>query len=325
MYLHLLQPFASAMKLPSRVAFSVSGFDIYWSGLLLAVGIILAILLAQVESKRKKLPADTAVDLCLIGIPMGVVFARLAYVLLHFSYYKASPLSMLYFWDGGLSVYGAIAGVLIGIVIYALSKKLKFFSLTDLLAPGLLLAQAFALWGNFFDQVGYGPEVKSASLEWFPFSVLIEKTDTIHYAVFFYGFVWCALVFAALWLIVRKRAKREGAVTLWYILLFSIGQFALEFLLQSTETVFWVIRISQLVYGVLAIAALLLLILRSGQEPALEVAEASSSKQADQPEQAEQPEQAAEPEPQAKAEPAAEEPAKADEPPAQNNETPKEA
>mgnify|MGYP000884887007 CR=1 FL=1 len=318
MYLHLLQPIASAMKLPSRVAFSLSGFDIYWSGLLLAVGIILAILLAQVESKRKKLPEDTAVDLCLIGIPVGVVFARLAYILLHLSYYKADPLSMLYFWDGGLSVYGAIAGVLAGIIIYSLAKKLKFFSLTDLLAPGLLLAQAFALWGNFFDQTNYGPEVKSASLEWFPFSVLIEKTDTIHYAVFFYGFVWCALVFAALWLIVRKRAKREGALTLWYILLFSIGQFALEFLLQSTETVLGVIRISQLVYGVLAITALLLLILRSGKGP---------SPKADETAAVVETAEMAEPEtePQTETEPAAEDPAKADEVPEPNNETPKEA
>lgn len=318
MYLHLLQPFASAMKLPSRVAFSVAGFDIYWSGLLLAVGIILAILLAQVESKRKKLPADTAVDLCLIGIPMGVVFARLAYVLLHLSYYKAAPLTMLYIWDGGLSVYGAIAGVLIGIVIYSLAKKLKFFSLTDLLAPGLLLAQGFALWGNFFDQVGYGPEVKSASLEWFPFSVMIEKTGTIHYAAFFYGFVWCALVFAALWLIIRKRAKREGAVTLWYLLLFSIGQFALEFLLQSTETVFWVIRISQLVYGVLAVAALLLLILRSGEKSAPADGETAAVAEAAETDDSES-------EPKEESKPAPEEPAKAEETPAPSGETPKEA
>lgn len=322
MYLHLLQPIASAMKLPSRVAFSLSGFDIYWSGLLLAVGIILAILLAQVESKRKKLPEDTAVDLCLIGIPVGVVFARLAYILLHLSYYKADPLSMLYFWDGGLSVYGAIAGVLAGIIIYSLAKKLKFFSLTDLLAPGLLLAQAFALWGNFFDQTNYGSEVKSASLEWFPFSVLIEKTDTIHYAVFFYGFVWCALVFAALWLIVRKRAKREGAVTLWYLLLYSVGEFALEFLRQSSETVFGSIRITQLVFGVLALAALLLLILRSGKKPAAENVAAAPSEE---PAKGIETEAEPETEPQDKTEPAAAESAPAEKAPAPNDETPKEA
>lgn len=318
MYLHLLQPFASAMKLPSRVAFSISGFDIYWSGLLLAVGIILAIVLAQVESKRKKLPEDTAVDLCLICIPVGVMFARLAYILVHLSYYKADPLSMLYFWDGGLSVYGAIAGVLIGIVIYSLAKKLKFFALTDLLAPGLLLAQAFALWGNFFDQTNYGPEVKSASLEWFPFSVLIEKTDTIHYAAFFYGFVWCALVFAALWLIIRKRAKREGAVTLWYLLLYSVGEFALEFLRQSSETVVGSIRVTHLVFGVLALAALLLLVLRSGKKPAVEAVEAIC---------AEESAEKVKPETdvQEKTEPAAAESAPAEEAPAPDDETPKEA
>ncbi|MEN6339640.1 MAG: prolipoprotein diacylglyceryl transferase [Clostridiaceae bacterium] len=263
MYLHLLQPFASAMKLPSRVAFSVAGFDIYWSGLLLAVGIIAAILLAQAETKRKKLPDDTAVDLCLIGIPLGVICARLAYVFLHFSYYKADPLMMLYFWDGGLSVYGAVAGVLAGIVVYSLAKKLKFFALTDLLAPGLLLAQGFALWGNFFDQTNYGAEVTSSALGWFPFAVLIEKTDTIHYAVFFYEFVWCALIFAALWFIVRKRARRDGAMTLWYVLLYGAGHFALEFLRQGSEYVFLNINFSQLLCASLALAALLMLIIRA--------------------------------------------------------------
>lgn len=259
----ILSPFASAMKIPGPIAFSFSGYEVYWSGILLAAGIILAILLAQYEVRRKKLPPDTAVDLCLIGIPLGVLGARLFYVFTNFALFKDDLVRILYFWDGGLSVYGALIGALIGIVIYALAKKLRFFMLTDLLAPGLLLAQAFALWSDFFEQTGFGPEITSPGLEWFPFAVLIEETDTIHAAVFFYEFVWCVLVFAALWLLVRKRAKRDGCVTLWYLLLYSGGHIALSFLRQSDSALFHSTLASRLIYAAFIVLALALLIIRA--------------------------------------------------------------
>jgi len=126
------------------------------------------------------------------------------------------------------------------------------------------------------------------------------------------------LVFAALWLIVRKRAQREGAVTLWYLLLFSIGQFVLEFLLQSTETVFWVIRVSQLVYGVLAVAALLLLVSRSGEKSAPADGETAAAAEAGETADSDSG-------PKEESNPAPEEPAKAEETPAPSDETPKEA
>ena len=69
------------MKLPDRVAFSVFGKDIYWYGVLMACGIIVAVLIAMLEEKRKKLKKDTVIDMCLVIIPCGVVGARLYYVL----------------------------------------------------------------------------------------------------------------------------------------------------------------------------------------------------------------------------------------------------
>ena len=65
------------MTIPDRVAFTLFGKDIYWYGVLMAVGIILAVLLANREEKRKKLPSDIIIDMCLVIIPCGVVGARL--------------------------------------------------------------------------------------------------------------------------------------------------------------------------------------------------------------------------------------------------------
>jgi len=271
----LISPFASAMKIPGPVAFSFSGYEVYWAGILLAAGVVLAILLAQYEVNRKKLPPDTAVDLCLIGIPLGVLGARLFYVFTNLGLFKGDLVRILYFWDGGLSIYGALIGVFVGILIYALSKKLRFFTLTDLLAPGLLLTQALALWGDFFEQRGFGPEITSPALQWFPFAVLIEETDTIHAAVFFYEFVWCLLVFAALWFFVRLRAKRDGGVTLWYLLLYPAGHVALSFLRQDDGTLFGSTLAMQIVFAALAVFALVLLIVRAKKPaPQPEAAEA---------------------------------------------------
>ena len=129
------------MTNPDRVAFTLFGRDIYWYGVLMALGILVATLLASRESKRKKLPQDTILDLCLIVIPCGVVGARLYYVLFELERYLANPISILYIWEGGLAIYGAVIGGLLGAVIYAKKKKLRFLKLADCIAPGLVLAQ----------------------------------------------------------------------------------------------------------------------------------------------------------------------------------------
>ena len=259
----MLSPFLPAMRLPDSVAFSLGGFNIYWAGLFLAAGVIATILIAQYEADKKGLPADTAVDLCIIGIPLGVVFARIAYVLLHLSCFKANPLSALYFWDGGLSLYGAYAGVLLGVALYSLKKKLGFLRLTDLLVPGVLITQALALWGDFFDQIGYGTQVISRRLQWFPFAVRIENPDSIRYAVFFYEFVFCALLFAAIWLIVRKKAKRDGAATLWYLLIYPLVHGAFEMLRVDGTAQYGTFGTLQIVCAALSVLALVLLVLRA--------------------------------------------------------------
>lgn len=222
-----------AMKLPDPIAFQVSGISVYWFGILFAVGIVAALALIYLEAKRKALPADAWLDLCLVLIPCGVIGARLWYVLTHLPKYSQSLLSVVEIWDGGLSIYGAIICGLAGLCIYAYRKKIRLLRLLDVIAPGLALAQAVIAWGDFFDQTGYGKLVENPALQWFPFAVLIEKTRTIHYAVFFYTFLVCLTVFCLLWFVFRKRSQRDGEVLGWYLVLNSGAQLALHFLLEG--------------------------------------------------------------------------------------------
>lgn len=267
MSLAYLTPIHAAMRLPDRIAFSVFGVDVYWYGLFLAVGILAAILLAQRSAYEAKLPGDTVIDVCLICIPLAVLFARVFYVASFLPSFMSDPVSMLYIWDGGLSVYGAICGALLGLLIYSIVKKLRILSLTDMIAPGLVLAQGLVKWGDFFNQEGYGPEVINKAQQWFPLAVLIEKSDTIHYALFFYEFVWCVLVFLFLWFVVRNRALRLGALTLWYLLLFGLGHALFELLRTDRILLFGNVPTATFVCGILALVGLIALLVRAFVKP----------------------------------------------------------
>ena len=115
-------------------------FGIPWYSVLIVLGVLAAVFLAQKEEKRLALPADTAIDLALVVIPCGIVGARLYYVFMSWENFAAHPISILYVWQGGVAIYGAVIGGALGLLVYSRIKKLSFFTAADLIAPGLLLA-----------------------------------------------------------------------------------------------------------------------------------------------------------------------------------------
>lgn len=274
------------MQMPDRICFSIGPVNVYWYGVLMATGIVVAILLAMQEAKRKKLYADAIIDACLIMIPMGVIGARLYYVLFEWETYAANPISALYIWQGGLAMYGSMIGGLLGLFIFSRWKKIRFSKMTDCIAPGLVLAQAIGRWGNFFNQEAFGLPVTQAMMErfsllrFFPLSVYIEGphsfdgvfcTNPVHLATFFYESVWCLLVAVILWCN-RKKFKHDGDCFLTYLLLYAFERMFVEglrgdslYLLQPSGA-FAGVRVSQML-SFLAVAAIgLFFILRAARE-----------------------------------------------------------
>lgn len=288
------------MTIPDRVAFTLFGKDIYWYGVLMAIGIILAVFFAIREEKRKKLPKDIIIDLCLVIIPCGVVGARLYYVLFHLDRYLQDPISILYIWEGGLAIYGAVIFGLLGALVFARVRKVRFLRLADCIMPGLALAQAIGRWGNFFNQEAFGLPVTAKmiaqfpALQYFPLAVGIEGTHYfndavctacatgvngvhLHLATFFYESAWCFIIFLVLWLC-RKKFKHDGDMMLWYAGLYAFERMFVEGLrgdslwLIAPNTVSWLsggIRVSQLLSVVLVIAVLVFTLVRWNREKKL--------------------------------------------------------
>lgn len=237
-----------------------------WYGVLIVAGMGLAIWLASLEEKRMKLPPDTVVDLALAAIPMGIVGARLYYVLMSWEYFAVNPVSVLYVWEGGLAIYGGVIGGAAGVWLCARKKKLSFAVMADMIAPGLILAQALGRWGNYFNMEAYGPEITQKTLQFFPYGVLIAQKQGYvwHMATFFYESIWNAAGFCVLWAI-RKRIRHAGNLFCWYLLIYGSGRFLIEQLRMDSLYV-GPFRISQWLSLALCISAAAVLLWRSSKE-----------------------------------------------------------
>lgn len=277
------------MQNPSNILIDGSKFGmdwlkIYWYGALIALGIIISYLLAGHEAKRRNFKKDTVVDLCLWVVPLGAVFARLYYVVFSWKdYFNSSKtlgqslLSVLDVRGGGLAIYGAVIGGILGVVIYSRIKKAHFLSLCDLVFPGVALAQAIGRWGNYFNQEAYGKLIADWFPAYWPLAVRIDnctqpccaaiadKTGNIHYATFFYESVWCLLIFIVLWFFLRKKAKHRGDITLTYLMLYGFERMLIESL-RTDSLMLGPIRISQLVSAVLFVGVLVFFIVRAARE-----------------------------------------------------------
>ena len=249
---------------PDRVAFTIFGKDIYWYGVLMAIGILIAIWLGTKEERRKNLPKDTILDCCLYMIPLGVVCARLYYVIFEWKYYSQHLIEVFYVWEGGLAFYGALLGGLLGLWLASRHKKLRLLKLMDCIAPGVVLAQAIGRWGNFFNQEAFGLPVNNGALYWFPLCVRIDGvhyfngelcSNPYHLATFFYESAWCFLVFLFLWSY-RKKFKHDGDAFFTYAFLYGFERMFVEglrgdslYLIQPGELFAQGIRVSQQVEG----------------------------------------------------------------------------
>lgn len=227
------------MVCPNPVAFTVFGHDIYWYGILISLAVVIAVAMVYTQAKKKGIDPDSMLDYALLTIPTAIVFARIYYVIFEWEQYADNPISVLYIWNGGIAIYGSIIGGVIATLIFSKWKKISFWTLADLVAPGLVLGQAIGRWGNFFNQEAFGPLVTEASKQFFPYAVYIERLGEWHMATFFYESVACLAVFIFL-LVYRARAKNapDGNLFLWYWVLYGIERFFVEGLREDSLWMF---------------------------------------------------------------------------------------
>lgn len=229
------------------VAFSVGGFDIRWYGILIATGIILGIVIAQYNCKWREVDYDNLLNIVLLSLPIGIIGARLYYVVFEFDNYKNNILDAFNIRNGGLAIHGGLIFAIGTALLYTKIKKLNFIKFADVAAPSIILAQALGRWGNFFNQEAHGDAVSYEFIKYFP--MFIQKGMNIngmyYNPTFLYESLWNIMVFILLMVILRK-CKINGAAFFTYIGLYSIGRFIIEGM-RTDSLMFGNIRMAQFV------------------------------------------------------------------------------
>jgi phosphatidylglycerol:prolipoprotein diacylglycerol transferase len=258
---------------PSPDVFKAGPFALRYYGLCIALGIAVATWLTGRELSRKGYDSALALDSLFFVVPLGFIGARVYHVVTDYGLYADDPIPGIFeVWNGGLGIYGAVAGGFLGVLLFSWYRTVSPLVFADAAAPGLVLAQAIGRWGNYFNQELFG---RPSDLPWAiriaPENRPAQFADAgAFHPTFFYESLWDLLVCLALLWIARRFAERlrDGDVFLLYVSLYSVGRFFVETL--RVDPAFLIggsVRGNLLVSSILALGFAMILLLRHSRSP----------------------------------------------------------
>lgn len=217
---------------PGRIAFTIFGKEIYWYGVIIAVGFLLAVWFCLKQAKHYGITSDNLIDVLLFAVPLSIIGARIYYIVFYFSQFqtrvdgvlKPDFGKMIAIWDGGLAIYGGIIVAVLTAFVVCKVKKIGFGAFCDLGCFGLLIGQAVGRWGNFFNREAFGG---ATTLPWrmglyVPYYVEVHPT-------FLYESLWNLAGFLLLFWFVKKIGRKfDGQIFLMYIIWYGIGRSVIE-------------------------------------------------------------------------------------------------
>ena len=207
------------MPTPNPVAFSFFGIDIMWYGIIIAAAMVLAVIILYRRAPIHGISPDRTLDFVLITVPMGVIGARLYYVLFNWAFYAGDFNKMINIRNGGLAIHGGLIFGFLTAVLLCRLWDIRPLDLLDLAAPCIAIAQSIGRWGNYFNQEAHGGPT---NLPW-----AIPVDGQMVHPTFLYESIWCFLLFFLLVFIDNNR-KFEGQTFLLYGIMYSIERFFVE-------------------------------------------------------------------------------------------------
>lgn len=260
-----------------NVAFRLFGIEIYWYGVVIAVGMALALGLIFYEVRRSGQRSELYTDLSIWCIALGVVGARLYYVIFNWQAFADNPLSIFNLRTGGLAIYGGVLGGLLTGILFARVKKASVWRLADTVMPGVIVGQIVGRLGNFINREVFGgytdnlfamryqlSQVKAADVtpDIAAHIITYQGVEYIQvHPTFLYESLWNLGVLIIMLLLLRRK-KTDGVVFATYFIGYGLGRFWIEGI-RTDQLLLWgtQIPVSQVVSLLLVAAGIVILVL----------------------------------------------------------------
>jgi phosphatidylglycerol:prolipoprotein diacylglycerol transferase len=240
------------------VAFGFGPFEVRWYGIMVVLAVVAIIVITLLEAKRVDISEEHIYSVALWAVVGGIVVSRLVHVIDKWDYYVAHPAQIIGFQ--GLAVYGAVIGALLAVLVYAWIKKLSFWQLGDVAAPGAILGQAIGRIGCTVNGCCYGlptfvpwAVVYTHPSSYAPLGVPIHPTQIYH-------LLWNLVAFAVIWGL-RRRLKPQGALFLSYLALYAVGDLGIRFV-RAGEPFLFGMQQAQLIGIVILVVTVPWLVIR---------------------------------------------------------------
>jgi phosphatidylglycerol:prolipoprotein diacylglycerol transferase len=217
----------------NSIAFSLGSIDVHWYGIILGSAALIALLIAIQEGKRFKMNPDFFMDFLLVAVPSAIIGARAYYVIFKWQDYRDNLWEIFQIWHGGIAIYGALIGSIIGVAFYVRAKGYDFWRIADIVAPGLIVGQMIGRWGNFMNQEAHGGIVEESFLRntlHLP-SFIVNQMNIngiFYHPTFLYESIWNLIGFLLLIWLRRRPYVRAGEIFISYFIWYSIGRFFVE-------------------------------------------------------------------------------------------------
>lgn len=246
-----------------RYIFSIGDVNIEWYSVLIVIGAILAIIMIIREAKRYGYPKDFVFNMCFWTIIVGIIGARLYYVLFNLDLYT-NIVDVFKIWEGGLAIHGGIIFGLITCFLYCKKYKVRTVRMVDFIVPALLLAQAIGRWGNFFNGEAHGAVTSLGALQNLHIpNFIIEGMNIggVYYQpTFLYESLWCLLGVIVILIVRRLKITKVGQPTAIYLMWYGLGRFFIE-TMRTDSLMLGGFKVAQIVSVIMIIVGLIVIMI----------------------------------------------------------------
>ena len=239
--------------------FDIGPLSIHYYGLIIAIGLMLAVFYCSKRASQFGLNEDTLLDGVLWVTPVAVICARIYYCAFSWELYADNPISVLYIWEGGIAIYGSVIGAILGVIVFCKVKKLRITAVLDLASLGFLIGQFIGRWGNFMNREAFGAETES----FLRMGLMKASTGVVTYyhPTFLYESLWNFTGFLLLHFLSKKR-RYDGQIALGYVAWYGLGRAFIEGL-RTDSLYIGSFRVSQLLAAGSCVVALTILLIKS--------------------------------------------------------------